>query len=301
MLNEAVGFVRPKKGGRYIDCTLGGGGYTSALAKVAGKEGLVIAFDLDEKAIVNSSKKNLDNVRFVNDNFSNLKPRVVELVGNEMLFDGIVMDLGLSSAQIDDPDRGFSFKFDNSLDMSFSGDSEETKNIINHCDEKSLSKIIFEYGEEKFARNIAKAIVVARKEKVIATAKELSEIVKSAIPARFHKPGLNPATKTFQALRIETNGELEALKKVLPQAVSLLKPGGYLAVVSFHSLEDRIVKDFFKQESRDCLCPPRFPACRCGHKAVLNIVSKKPIAVSEKEAKENPRARSAKLRVAEKK
>ena len=301
MLNEAVGFVRPKKGGRYIDCTLGGGGYTSALAKIAGQEGLVIAFDLDKKAIANLDEKKLENVRSINDNFSNLSSRVVEMVGNEMLFDGIVMDLGLSSAQIDDPDRGFSFKFDNSLDMSFSGNSKETKNIINNYDEKSLSRIIADYGEEKFARNIAKAIVNYRQEKPIDNAKELSEVVKSAIPTRFHKSGLNPATKTFQALRIETNGELEALKKVLPQAVSLLKPGGRLAVVSFHSLEDRIVKDFFRQESRDCLCPPRFPACRCGHRATLNVISKKPIAVSEEESKGNPRARSAKIRVAEKK
>ncbi len=300
MLNEALDFVRPKRGGRFIDCTLGGGGYTSALLKAVGPEGLVVAFDLDKTAIANFSRQNFSNVHLINDSFANLVERVHGLFGAEALFDGIVMDLGLSSAQMDDEKRGFSFRFDASLDMSFSGGSEATKDIVNHYEEGRLTKIIKDYGEERFAKKIAQAIVSARKTGAIKNAKQLAEIISSAIPERFRHGKIHPATKTFQALRIETNGELEALAKVLPAALSLLSPGGRMVVVSFHSLEDRLVKDFFRQESRDCLCPPQFPACRCGHSRSLKILTKKPLTPAEAELKDNPRSRSAKLRAAEK-
>jgi 16S rRNA (cytosine1402-N4)-methyltransferase len=299
MLNEALDFVRPKKGGRYIDCTLGGGGYTSALSKVAGNEGLVISFDLDKKAIDNFSGKNPGNVRLINDNFRNLTARVNEVAPNQ-LFDGIVMDLGLSSAQIDDPERGFSFKFDSSLDMSFSGNSAATQELVNRGSERELFKIISDYGEDKSARFIARAIVAKRLEGPIMTAKELADVIMGCLPERLKHGKIHPATKTFQALRMATNNELDSLKEVLPQALSLLSPGGRLVVVSFHSLEDRIVKDFFRQESKDCLCPPSFPACRCGHTKKLTIITKKPVLPSVEEIDKNARSRSAKLRAAEK-
>lgn len=300
MLKEALSFVRPKRGGRFIDCTLGGGGYASALIEAVGPEGLVVAFDLDKKAIANFSKKGFKNAHLINDSFGNLASRVRALFGADVLFDGIVMDLGLSSAQMDDGDRGFSFRFDASLDMSFSGGSRATQDIVNHYEEGRLARIITDYGEERFAKKIARAITAARKDAPITNAKQLAEIISMAIPERFRHGKIHPATKTFQALRIETNGELEALVKVLPEAISLLSPGGRLAIVSFHSLEDRIVKDFFRTESRDCLCPPQFPACRCGHSRSLNVINKKPIGPSEAEVRSNPRSRSAKLRVAEK-
>lgn len=299
MLNEALDFVRPKKGGRYVDCTLGGGGYTSVLSEKSGNDGLVVSFDLDKKAIENFSKKNPGNVHLVNDSFRNLAARVVEVAPDE-LFDGIVMDLGLSSAQIDDPERGFSFKFDSSLDMSFSGNSDFTQKLINYGKEKDLLKIISEYGEEKSARMIVKAIIAKRAEAPIKTAKELSNVIMDCLPERLKHGKIHPATKTFQALRMATNDELESLKEVLPQALSLLAPGGRLAVVSFHSLEDRIVKDFFRKESMDCVCPPSFPVCRCGHVKKLKIITKKPLPPSVEEIEKNARSRSAKLRVAEK-
>jgi len=260
---------------------------------------LVVSFDLDKRAIDNLSPKKPANVHLINESFNRLRECVSQRFGSEALFDGIVMDLGLSSAQIDDPERGFSFKFDSSLDMSFSGGSRATEEIVNRYQEKDLARIINDYGEEKFSRQIARRIVERRKIKKIETAKELSDIVASAIPERFHRGKINPATKTFQALRMETNGEVEALKSVLPQAMSMLKRGGRLAVVSFHSLEDGLVKDFFRQEGRDCLCPPDFRACRCGHVKSLRVLTKKPILPSEAEVRDNPRSRSAKLRVAE--
>ncbi len=299
MLDEALDFVGLKQGGRYIDCTLGGGGYTSHISKAVGDNGVVVAFDLDEKAIENTKSKNLSNVILINDSFANLREGVAGVLGSDVKFDGIVMDLGLSSAQIDDPDRGFSFKFDSSLDMSFSGDSQKTDKIVNSYSQDRLKEIIKEYGEERFAGQIAKKIADARRGKNISTAKELADIVVSAIPERFRHGRVHPATKTFQALRMETNSEVEALKAVLPQAVSMLAAGGRLVVVSFHSIEDRIVKDFFKQESRDCLCPPELPICRCGHKASLSVITKKPVLPKEEEVGSNPRSRSAKLRAAE--
>ncbi|HTX86598.1 MAG TPA: 16S rRNA (cytosine(1402)-N(4))-methyltransferase RsmH [Candidatus Nanoarchaeia archaeon] len=302
MLKEVLEYLRPKSGGYFIDGTLGGGGYTSALAQVAGASGKVLAIDLDKQAIANTAEKKLANVILVNDNFANLAEIIAAKFEAGRLFDGFVLDLGLSSFQLADIRRGFSFREDSPLDMSFgsSGDNQRAKEIVNSYREEDLAKIFFQYGEEKHARRIAKGIVERRKLKRIETTGDLVEIIKKAIPRRLWSEKIHPATKTFQALRLAVNRELENLEKVLPQAVTALKSGGRIAIISFHSLEDRIVKDFFKIESRACLCPPEIPLCRCGHSALLKIVTKKPLTPTEEEIKINPRGRSAKMRVAEK-
>lgn len=310
MLNEILEFLEPASGKFYIDGTLGGGGYTFALSKIVGDKGKVISFDMDKLAIENSAKKikkdNITNIELIHDNFKNLH-RIFEKIPEKEFtgVDGVVFDLGLSSAQLEDQHRGFSFQLDAPLDMSFEGESEEeeskTKTIINKYNQSELEKILREYGEEKWARRISLAIVKAREEREITTTKELLDILQSAMPARPYKnKRIHFATKTFQALRIATNEELNNISEALPKAVSLMKSGGRLVVVSFHSLEDRIVKRYIKKESRDCICPPAAPVCVCGHKATLKQITKKVLKPSEAEIKNNPRARSALLRVAEK-
>ncbi len=302
MLNEVLEYLAPKRGGYFIDCTLGGGGYTIALSQIAGNSGKILAIDLDKDAISNAKTKKLKNVIFANDNFSNLSEIIKEKFGEDTLFDGIVLDLGLSSYQLEDNRRGFSFRVDSApLDMSFNQDNvDKTKEIINKASEKELEKIIREYGEEKNAYKIAREIVNTRKDKIIETAGELKEAVERVTLKKDLNKKIHPVTKTFQALRIATNEELESLRQVLPQAISHLKKGGKLIVVSFHSLEDRIVKHFFKQEARECVCPPKLPVCRCDHQKILNIITKKIVIASEDEIKKNPRSRSAKMRVAQK-
>jgi 16S rRNA (cytosine1402-N4)-methyltransferase len=302
MLKEVLEYLAPKKGGYYIDGTLGGGGYTSAIAKIVGPKGKVLAIDLDEQAIANTAAKKMKNVVLVEDNFVNLSSVIENNIEKGVQFDGFVVDLGLSSYQLSDLRRGFSFRDDSPLDMAFNSDgtNQRTKDIVNHYREGDLAKIFFVYGEEKHARRIAKGIVERRKINLIETTGDLVEIVKKAIPRRLWSERVHPATKTFQALRIVVNRELENLEKVLPQAVAALKSGGRIVVISFHSLEDRIVKDFFRQESRDCHCPPEIPICRCGHAAMLRVITKKIVLPSDEEIKINPRSRSAKLRAAEK-
>lgn len=310
MLKEVLEYLHPENGQFFIDCTLGGAGYTIEIAKRVGEEGKVLAIDLDEMAIKNAqqliSNLNLTNIILVNDNFKNLPKITKKYFKKEREageFSGIVFDLGLSSAQLEDKNRGFSFRLAAPIDMAFgsSASGRKTEEIVNNWPEKDLAKIIREYGEERFAKRIAAAIVKKRKSERIKTTGELVEIIKEALPQRyFINSKIHPATRTFQALRIATNDELINLKEALPAALSLLKNGGCLAVVSFHSLEDRIVKNFFKQEARDCLCPPALPVCQCGHKAQLKILTKKIIRPGEDEIKLNPRARSARLRVAEK-
>lgn len=317
MLKETMDFLNPKEGEYFIDCTLGGGGYTRELAQKAGEKGKILAIDLDEMAIKNLELriKNLelrnDNIILVRDNFRNLSEIVKNNFENKNIkFDGIVFDLGLSSAQLDDRKRGFSFQHDAPLDMAFgrhrfNTDSgqiyADTQIILNKWLREELEKIFKEYGEERFARNIAKKIIETRKIKPIRTTGELVKIIEMAVPANYRRQKTHFATRTFQALRIATNKELENLAEALPQAIGLLKTGGRLAVVSYHSLEDRIVKNFFKKESKECLCPPEFPICQCEHEPALKILTKKAIKSSENEIKINPRARSAKLRVVIKK
>ena len=214
--------------------------------------------------------------------------------------DGIVIDLGVSSFQLDESTRGFSYHHEAALDMRMDPNQElDASHIINHYSEQQLIDLIFTYGEERFARSIASNIIKCRKTKKIETTLELAEIIKRSIPARF-KREKHPARKTFQALRIAVNGELDALKEILPQAAAILKSGGRLCIITFHSLEDRIVKQFYLQMSQECICPPGMPVCTCNHQAELKILTRKPVVPSEEELKSNFRARSAKLRVAEK-
>jgi len=308
MLKEVIEHLKPKKGEYFIDCTLGGGGYTREIAKAVSEEGRVLAIDMDPLAIKNTEARlkelKINNVILANDNFKNL-PEIIKRYfkkeGPDNRFSGVVLDLGLSSAQLEDRSRGFSFKLAESLDMAFGSAAEiSTEEIVNNWKERDLEKIIREYGEEKFSRRIAGAIAEARKIEKIRTAVKLAEIIEKAVPGKYASGKIHPATRTFQALRIATNDELNNLSQVLPVAVELLKEGGRIAVVSFHSLEDRIIKNFFRQESRGCICPPALPECRCGHTAKLKIITKKIIEAGEPEIISNPRSRSAKLRVAEK-
>lgn len=286
MLTEILNYLDPRPGKKYIDCTLGGAGYTIALAEEAGASGQVVGIDLDELAIKNAQRligeKKLANIVLINDNFKNLKKAIGERFSPEAKFDGIVFDLGLSSAQLDDETRGFSFKGDRPLDMSFGPiNSKSTEEIVNTYPLLELTRIFQEYGEEKHAYRIAKEIVEARKSKRIVSTADLVAIIEKVVPFRYRSK-IHPATRIFQALRMETNEELQILADVLPDAVSLLKPHGRLVVVSFHSGEDRIVKRFFKANEN------------------LAILTKKPLTPSAEEMADNPRARSAKLRAGEK-
>ena len=305
LLKEVLAILQPHKGQRFIDATLGSGGYTMALAQVVGPTGLIVSFDLDPLAITNAhhqlSQKNINNVLLINDNFTNLSQDLKER-GINGPFNGLVLDLGLSSAQLMDINRGFSFVQDGPLDMAFGPASPySTSEIVNHWTESELRRIIRDYGEEPWAGPLAKAITRYRRRQPITRTQELVAIVEQVLPPSYiARSRHHPATKLFQALRIATNQELENLTSVLNQSLSLLCPHGRIVAVTFHSLEDRIVKHFFLRESKDCLCPPEFPVCRCGHHAQLKINYRHPLTASEAETAGNPRARSAKLRAASK-
>lgn len=308
MLEEVLSFLKPGRGNYFIDCTLGGAGYSLAIAEKTG-EGRVLSIDLDEAAIKNASQiiktRGIKNVTLIHDNFKNLSKIVKNAftAKEKSKLAGIVFDLGLSTAQLEDQSRGFSFRADAPLKMNFdrSATSLNAAVILNNWRQDELEKIIKEYGEEKFAKIIARRIVQVRRKEKITTTGQLIKIIKNSLPARHTATGrIHFATKTFQALRIAVNQELENLKEVLPQALELLNPGGRLVTVSYHSLEDRIVKRFLKEESKDCLCPPSYPLCRCGHQAKLKILTAKPLGPGDQELAKNPRARSAKLRAAEK-
>lgn len=288
MLDEVLKYLNPQPGKKYLDCTLGGAGYTTAIAKKVGQQGEVVGIDLDELAIKNAKRlideQKLENITLINDNFKNLK---TIFPGKEQ-FAGIVFDLGLSSAQLDDEARGFSFKGDRPLNMSFGPvNSRLTTEVVNDYPLLELTRIFREYGEEKHAYRIAKAIIEERRSKRLETTADLVAVIEKAVPFRFHSK-IHPATKVFQALRMETNEELQALREVLPEAVRLLAPQGRLVVVSFHSGEDRIVKRFLKELAISKEAP------------VVKILTKRPLVASELETASNPRARSAKLRAAEK-
>lgn len=320
MLKEAVEYLQPKIGDVVVDCTLGGGGYTVAIAKKVGEKGKVVAIDADELAIENAECRiknaeclnaELNNVKIVHANFKDLQKIIQK--NRIKRVNGIVFDLGLSLAQLQDRNRGFSFNMDTSIDMSFGmqnvlnaecriqnakcGDGLRTENIVNKWKLEKLEEIIRNYGEERYARRIARAVVKARP---VQSAKQLAEIIAKAVPKSYEHGRIHPATRTFQALRIATNDELNNLQKALPQAVDILSQGGRLVVVSYHSLEDRIVKSFFKQEAKRCICPPEVPVCRCKHEPRVRIITKKVVVPSEDEVNKNPRARSAKMRVIEK-
>jgi 16S rRNA (cytosine1402-N4)-methyltransferase len=305
MLDEAIEYLDPQPGQNYIDCTLGGGGYTFELAKKVLPEGMILSIDLDEMAIVNAeriiTKNGIKNVVLAKDNFKNLT-QILDKNWRNKMFSGIVMDLGLSSAQLNDRDRGFSFKDDAPLNMAFGTQIEiSAEKIINEYKQADIEKILREYGEEKYAHSIAALIVRERDKNKIQTTGRLVEIISRATPPGYrYDKKINFATKTFQALRIAVNDELGNLETALPLADNILEPGGRIVVISYHSLEDRIVKNYFKYESCDCVCPPAVPVCQCGHQAKLKIITKKPLVPTEAEIARNPRARSAKMRVAEK-
>ncbi len=287
-----------KPGMKIVDANLGEGGHTRRILEKIGPQGKVLGIDRDAAAI-EKAKANLDQwsgqVTFVEDRFSNLSD--IALANDFTEVDGVLFDLGLSSLQLEDSKRGFSFKGTESLDMRMGSSNGLTAaEILADSQEADLEKMFCDYGEERFARRIAREIVRGREETPIITTDDLTATILRAIPGRFQNRNIHPATKVYQALRIAVNDELGELEKALPQAITLLKKGGRLVVISFHSLEDRIAKQTFKHESKNCVCPPELPVCRCGHQAQLEILTKKPILPTEAEIKNNPRSRSAKLR-----
>jgi 16S rRNA (cytosine1402-N4)-methyltransferase len=303
LLEETVDAVRPHSGGKYIDCTLGGAGHSRLLLEKSAPAGKLLAFDQDPKALANARMILApfgDRVELVHSNFRRVQ-QVVERTGFHPV-DGVIFDLGVSSPQFDEAERGFSYRFDAPLDMRMdtSSDGMTAADLVNEADEEELARIFFEYGEEKFSRRIAKAIVKTRSHHRIESTQELAELIKEAIPAAARRTGPHPARRTFQALRIAVNDELGALKEALEGAFSILKPGGRLAVITFHSLEDRIVKHMFMDWAKGCICPPEFPVCQCHREPEGILVTRKPILPTDAEVEANPRARSAKLRVIEK-
>ena len=302
LLFECIDALNIRDGFTYVDCTAGGGGHSLEIAKRMGPNSRLICFDRDKNAIAAATerlKDYLDRVTFVNDNFSSLGSVLRELQIDNL--GGVLADLGCSSHQFDVPERGFSYMHDAPLDMRMDTDAPlSAYNVVNEYSENDLKRIIFDYGEERFAPRIASAICRMRADKPIETTKELSDIIKSAIPAANRADGPHPAKRTFQAIRIEVNAELDAITPTIKAASANLVSTGRIAIISFHSLEDRIVKQTYKELSKGCTCPNDFPVCVCGNKPSIKEVSKKPIIPSEEELTINPRARSAKLRVAEK-
>lgn len=297
LLEETVNAVFGDADGIYADLTAGGGGHSLELAKrLSG--GRVIAFDRDKEAI-NAAAARLSGypVTLVNRNFIELD-EVFDELGVDKL-DGIIADLGVSSHQLDDAERGFSFHNDAPLDMRMSGEGLSAKYVVNEYSEEDLKRILYEYGEEKFAPKIAHGIVTARETAPIERTGELAEIIKNSVPAAYRREK-NPCRKSFQAIRIEVNGELDALSKALQDGFNRLKIGGRMAVITFHSLEDRIVKNSFREFCTGCTCPPEFPVCICGKKPRGELVGKKPITPQSAELAANPRSRSAKLRIIKK-
>jgi len=301
LLNETVDSLSVHPGGVYVDGTLGGGGHSLEIAKRLGGEGTLIGIDRDEAAVCAAGARLSqfgETVRIVRGNYSSM-PEIVKDLGYAKV-DGIVLDLGVSSYQLDEAERGFSYMHDAPLDMRM--DRRETRtaaDLINTASERELFRIIRDYGEERFAQNIAKHIVERREEKPIETTGELVEIIRASIPMKLQKSGGHPAKRTFQAIRIELNGELSALEESLDGMIDLLNDGGRLSVITFHSLEDRIVKAAFRRNENPCTCPPGFPVCVCGKKPKGRVLTRKPLLPSQEETEENPRAKSAKLRVFE--
>lgn len=300
MLRETIENLNIRENGLYVDGTLGGGGHAFEVCKKL-TSGHFYGIDQDDAAICAASERLAvygDKVTVIRNNYCNMKAALAEIGVTKV--DGIVLDLGVSSYQLDTEERGFSYRFDAQLDMRM--DRRQTltaKDIVNGYSEMELFRIIRDYGEDTFAKNIAKHIVRAREKKEIETTGELNEIIKAAIPAKMRQNG-HPSKKTFQAIRIECNRELEVLKNALDDLVELLNPGGRLCIITFHSLEDRIVKTAFRNKENPCTCPPEFPVCVCGAKSMGKVISRKPILPSKEELEVNSRSKSAKLRVFEK-
>lgn len=301
LLDECIEGLNIKPDGIYVDGTLGGAGHSSHIVEKLNNNGRLIGIDQDQEAITAATKKLKKyekSVDIIHNNYVNLLQVLFNL--NIKSVDGILLDLGVSSYQLDNKDRGFSYRFDSSLDMRMDTRNELTaRDIVNNYSEGELFRVIRDYGEDKFAKNIAKHIVMARAEKPIETTFELNDVIKAAIPAKFRADGGHPSKRTFQALRIECNRELEVLKEAIDQMIDALNPGGRLCIITFHSLEDRIVKTAFKNAQDPCTCPPSFPVCVCGKQSKGKVVTRKPILPSEEELEGNPRSKSAKLRIFE--
>ena len=301
LLNECIDALNIKENGIYVDCTLGGAGHSSHILKNLSKDGMLIGIDQDRDALKAAKErlKDYDNVKYVHSNFYNIDNILTEL--NVDKVDGILMDLGVSSYQLDEASRGFSYMNDAHLDMRMNRDNDfSAYEVVNNYSEEDLYRIIRDYGEEKFAKRIANFIVNKRSIKPVETTFELVDIIKAAIPAKARREGPHPAKRTFQAIRIEVNSELKILNKTIEDGINRLNPGGRMAIITFHSLEDRIVKLKFKELENPCTCPKEFPMCVCGKKPLVKVLSRKGIAPTEKEIEENPRSRSAKVRVVEK-
>jgi len=297
---ETIESLQPKDGARYIDCTVGGGGHAAALLDAAGPHARLLGLDADPDDLAVARERLAgfgERVRLVNANFRQLAE--VAGVAGFVPADGVLFDLGMSSIQLERSLRGFSFQRDAPLDMRFDPRQPTTAaDIVNNAGEAELRRMLYEFGNERNAPRLARAIVKRRGTRTIETTKDLSDVVVGVLGPR--REGMHSATKTFQALRIAVNEELESLREALPQALGILSKGGRLAVISFHSLEDRIVKEFTRYEASTCICPPGLPICVCGKKATLRLVHRKPVTPGPEELRLNPRARSAKLRIAEK-
>ena len=297
LYQETIEYLAPSSSGRYLDCTAGAGGHSFGILESSSPDGQLIAIDLDPIAIQLTTETLSpfgERATVVHDSYLN-SARILQRKGWDKV-DGIVLDLGVSSMQLDQVERGFSFRAEAPLDMRFDPTRGQTAaELVNNLDEKELADLIWRYGEERFSRRIARKIVQKRP---VLTTTQLAEAVRSAFGGAHSR--IDPATRTFQAIRIAVNDELRTIEEAIPSLIELLNSKGRLAVISFHSLEDRIVKQAFRRESTDCICPPEQPICTCGHIASIKVLTPRPISPSEKEVEENPRARSAKLRVAEK-
>jgi 16S rRNA (cytosine1402-N4)-methyltransferase len=298
LYHETINALQPKPGGRYVDGTLGAGGHAWGILEASTPGGKLLGLDLDPQALKVAHERLAqfgDRAILIRASYVTMRTQLTSQGWNAV--DGIVLDFGVSSMQLDAPERGFSFRFNAPLDMRFDPQGEtNAADLVNNLSEAELADLIYRFGEERRSRKVAHAIVQARP---IHTTEQLAKVV--AKSTKFERSGVHPATKTFQALRIAVNKELDAIEQVLPEAVSSLTSGGRIAVICFHSLEDRIVKDFFRQASRNCICPPKQPICTCNHVSTIENISRKAIKPSAAERLKNPRARSARLRVAEKK
>ena len=301
MLQECINGLNIKKDGIYIDGTLGGAGHSREILKRLSKEGKLIGIDRDEEAL-SAAKENLKeftNVTYVHGNHDDIKSILEDLKIDKV--DGILLDLGVSSYQLDERNRGFSYLGENELDMRMDKSQSLTaKDVVNNYKEEDLANVIYQYGEERFSRKIAKNICEYRKQKEIETTKELVEIIEKSIPRKFQNDG-HPAKRTFQAIRIEVNNEIKPLYETVMNSIECLKPGGRLCIITFHSLEDRAVKNAYIDAKGKCTCPKDLPYCVCGAKSLGEIITRKPIVATEEERKRNSRSKSAKLRIFEKK
>lgn len=298
LLNETINGLDINKDGIYVDCTLGGGGHSLEIVKRLSSKGRLIAIDKDDEALASAKNrlKEYNNITYIHNDFKNVIDELDKLDIKEV--DGVLLDLGVSSYQLDNQDRGFSYSADAPLDMRMDKQqSFSAYDVINGYDEKRLADVIYEYGEERFSRKIAYNIVTARKDKPIQTTFELARLIEKSIPAATRWKGGNPCKRTFQAIRIEVNSELDGLGETLNSLALRLKKGGRLCVITFHSLEDRIAKRAFVELEKSCICPPNQPICNCGKRKEIEIITKKPIVANESELEENSRAACAKLRI----